>query len=388
MRAAIILALWALQLAAAYAERPAGQEMLSQSHALVQLQVDRARTANIGGNATSSISNETSNLDVIDKVVFIKLHSVGSSTMTSILHHYCENHQKNCFVYPIEIAPGSTVDSGTLGSIVSAFSSADKRPLDIWPNHVVMDTPMFNSLIPGNFMISLFRDPLDRIMSSFRHGETATVLETMQSLQQNIMTTHCGAAAYPMAKQITPEQVSKLDLVMLTEEYDLSLMLLRKALGWSLFDMMYRRMKDDHDDDLVASTVNFGEYLSQPYGDLNPATLEYLAQCMGADETTVYLYAKARFQQQWEDLSAAEQQQVLEDQSKFQAARASLEDCCESSANDSYCVALSEDNVEWNHRYQGEGYTYTTMQLNGQTPAAAITQESSCMTLVKSALHA
>eukprot|EP00971_Amphidinium_carterae_P065099 1290259-Amphidinium_carterae.1 len=127
-----------------------------------------------------------------------------------------------------------------------------------------METGMFEALIPGNFMISLFRDPFDRIMSSFRHGDAATVLATMESLKQNFKSSNCGAASYAMAKQLTPEQVEDLDLVMLTEEYDFSLMLLRRALGWSMFDMLYRRLKENREDDLVNATTSFAEYLSKP----------------------------------------------------------------------------------------------------------------------------
>mmetsp|Transcript_22572 Transcript_22572/g.51670 ORF Transcript_22572/g.51670 Transcript_22572/m.51670 type:complete len:423 (+) Transcript_22572:52-1320(+) len=351
-----------------------------------------ASSDNVSSNATSSVTssegNGTSEAGVIEKIVFIKLHSVGSSTMTSILHHYCELHDKNCFVYPVHLAPGSTLGSDDLGSIVAAFSSSDIPDLDIWPNHVVMETGMFEALIPGNFMISLFRDPFDRIMSSFRHGDAATVLATMESLKQNFKSSNCGAASYAMAKQLTPEQVEDLDLVMLTEEYDFSLMLLRRALGWSMFDMLYRRLKENREDDLVNATTSFAEYLSKPLGELNTATREYLAECMGADETAVYLSAKTRFQRQWEDLDSDEQQKVLDDTAKFQSTLALLEECCESHSNDSYCIALLEDNVEWNQRYQNLGHQYTTMQLDGTMLDADITQESSCKVLVKSALDA
>eukprot|EP00971_Amphidinium_carterae_P150672 2987123-Amphidinium_carterae.1 len=102
----------------------------------------------------------------------------------------------------------------------------------------------------------------------------------MESLKRNSMPAVCGGpTSYPMAKQIKPEQVGELDLVMLTEKYDLSLMMLRRALRWSLFDMMYRRMKSEHADDLMKATATFVDYLSQPVGELNTATRDYLEAC-------------------------------------------------------------------------------------------------------------
>eukprot|EP00971_Amphidinium_carterae_P021409 422264-Amphidinium_carterae.1 len=68
-------------------------EMAHRTHALVQLQTDYVAASIKEGNAPQSTSERMSSLsdaatsgathegDVIDKIVFIKLHSVGSSTI-------------------------------------------------------------------------------------------------------------------------------------------------------------------------------------------------------------------------------------------------------------------------------------------------------------------
>jgi len=359
------------------------------SHALVQLQLARGTTSATYANETpssveagTSLSGET----VIDKIVFIKLHSVGSSTMTSILHHYCELHHKNCFVYPRNVRVGLTLDPHVLGQIVSEFTSGHMPALDIWPNHAVMDPSLFDALIPGNFKTSFFRLPLDRLVSSFRHGAGAgSVLKVMERLKQNFGVKTCGPASMSMAKQITAQQVDELDLVMLTEQYDLSLMMLRRALGWSMFDMMYRRMKRHIADKLVEATFSLAEYLSKPSSELNTATRRYLEACVGPDDTAVYLHASNKFQQQWENLGPEGQRTILDELAKFQSARNVLVECCESKPLDSYCEALGEDNAAWNHRYQKLGLAYTSMQPN-RPAQAAITYGSPCKTLVQSLL--
>eukprot|EP00971_Amphidinium_carterae_P334532 6469867-Amphidinium_carterae.1 len=233
----------------------------SQAVALVQLGIAISRAT-----VSNAVIDANSTEGIIDKVVFIKLHSVGSSTFAAILHRYCEFHGKNCFVYPKHISPNHRLTDEELQGIVATFQSGAFPALDIWPNHVNMRTEMLNTLIPGNFKISLFRPPLPRIMSAFRHRvATERVKDTMEALKRDQYTEYCGGdAGTLMSDQISPDQVAGLDFVMLTEHYDWSLMMLRRKLGWSMFDMMYRRLKDDHPADIVAATAAFEEYLSQP----------------------------------------------------------------------------------------------------------------------------
>eukprot|EP00971_Amphidinium_carterae_P213152 4230458-Amphidinium_carterae.1 len=129
-----------------------------------------------------------------------------------------------------------------------------------------MRTEMLNTLIPGNFKIGLFRTPLPRMMSAFRHHyPTERVKDTMEALKRDQHIDDCGGrSGRLMSSQISPNQVEELDFVMLTEYYDWSLMMLRQKLGWSMFDMMYRSLKDEHPADMVAVSAAFEEYLSQP----------------------------------------------------------------------------------------------------------------------------
>jgi len=385
-----------LLLPAAVAERAARFEMPRQPHALFQLQLaagttsehspvsaDKMTTTN---NITVSAAG-TSKAQVIDKIVFVKLHKVGSSTMTSILHHFCELHNKTCFVYPAHIGIGALIQPHDLDKIASAITSSHRPALDVWPNHVVMKASTFDRLIPGNFKIAFFREPVDRFVSGFWAESAEGVLDLMDSLKRGSpKSTDCGpfASAIQMALQIKPEEIDHLDLAMLTEQYDLSLMLLRRAVGWSLFDMLYRRMKTSSND-IAGATTSFAAYLSTPAHELNSATREYKRKCVQPDEA-VYKQAKRKFQRQLDSLSPVDHQRLLDDVATFQSARDKLVDCCESNLLDSYCTALAEDNEAWNRRYQNLGSFYTSKDLSGDMPDAAITHESSCKTLVKSLL--
>mmetsp|Transcript_47709 Transcript_47709/g.111276 ORF Transcript_47709/g.111276 Transcript_47709/m.111276 type:complete len:224 (+) Transcript_47709:2-673(+) len=215
----------------------------------------------------------------------------------------------------------------------------------------------------------------------------------MASLMNNLYTNCSGAplgsfddAMMLMSDQVSPEQVDDLDFVMLTEEYDLSLMMLRRKLGWSMVDMLYRRQRDNHEAELVSASEAFEEYLSQPLHALNEATQLYLQNCIGGDESRVYQLASRAFHAQWEALSATEQQEVRSDESRFSAAQDTLLQCCRNSPSDSYCVGLLETDLPWTRRYLEHNRSYATFRPNSPSVPSSVTLESPCMLLVKATL--
>mmetsp|Transcript_33390 Transcript_33390/g.61255 ORF Transcript_33390/g.61255 Transcript_33390/m.61255 type:complete len:392 (-) Transcript_33390:43-1218(-) len=333
--------------------------------------------------------------DTINKIVFIKLHNVGSSTMTGILHRHCEFYRKRCFVSPYVVEPGwldiKTFSKEDLRQMLPVFQSAEVPALDIFPNHEVMATEELDALIPGNFKIAFFRSPFDRHMSGMRHRSdhfgASFILDIMENLQKNIKVDTCS---FPqMSRQIQPDQVEALDYVMLTEEYDTSLMMLRMALGWSMFDMLYRKeFNGEHSAAVLNASDVFEEYLHQPAESLNEATRAYLELCAGQMEVLLYQRAATKFQNQWNLFTAEEQQQIHEDTATFVAAREELEACCETHPDDTYCLGMLEDNQDWTRRYQSQGYTYVSIRLNGDTVETPVTQESACMSAARVALHA
>mmetsp|Transcript_57136 Transcript_57136/g.105646 ORF Transcript_57136/g.105646 Transcript_57136/m.105646 type:complete len:390 (-) Transcript_57136:82-1251(-) len=346
--------------------------------------------ASDGKNASSS-AIRTSNGDVIDKIVYLKLYNVGSSTMTGILHRYCEFHQKTCFVLPPAEPPGTVhgmLTEEDLSSILSIFQSPNMPTLDIFPNHEVMAEAELDALVPGNFKIAFLREPLGRHLSGLRHMADvqgpSVFYDLMERLQNDVAVHSCG---FPrMSSQIQPNQIDDLDYVLLTEEYEHSIMMLRRVLGWSMFDMMYLELKSEHAEAVLNASSAFEEYLSQPAESHNEATRAYLQNCSGQTESLLYSRAKTTFQKQWEHFTAEEQQQIQEDTTQFIATRDLLETCCATHPEDTYCVGLLEDNPAWTERYQSQGYVYASRRVNGETVAAPVTQESECMSVVKVAL--
>mmetsp|Transcript_26539 Transcript_26539/g.61957 ORF Transcript_26539/g.61957 Transcript_26539/m.61957 type:complete len:394 (-) Transcript_26539:43-1224(-) len=287
------------------------------------------------------------------KVVFVKTHSTGSSTLTSILHRYCDIHNARCAVYPPDVAVGDTIRR----PVLARLASEDAGQIDIWPYHATLEPDLFDQMMPGNIKVSLFREPISRVLSSFAHAPSPEkVMQFLAALQQNeTWQWDCGPSGERMSVQVPLEKFNKLDLVMLTEDYDRSLLLLRRKLGWSLADLLYLRLKDHGKDRAMQSAVKELHTLMQKSaGDLTVAANVFVEKCTRSDEAEVYSMAKQRFQQQWNELPERHREQALKDLKRFEAGLDALSACCHDHPDDAYCKVLSEDNIAWNARQRAD----------------------------------
>mmetsp|Transcript_10879 Transcript_10879/g.24704 ORF Transcript_10879/g.24704 Transcript_10879/m.24704 type:complete len:399 (+) Transcript_10879:52-1248(+) len=329
---------------------PAGCSSGRRDSALVQTQAYRVRSIEAAG-----LQDDVDR--IIDRVVFVKTAATGGSTFSGILHRFCENHGKRCYIFPQEKIDRIKVEFESFLPIERpeleelAHTSAGKY--DVWPNHVMYYPELFRTLIPGAFTISVFREPLPRIMSSIRHGWVEDATTLLSSLMHNTVVDHplvCGFAGLQMSDQVPKEAYDDLDFVMLTEQYDKSLMMLRRVLGWRASEMMYRPLKEKEDEDVLEVVEKLREFVSRPEGELNDATKTFLEQCAGKEEQEVYARAVESFEAQWKHLSTAEQEAIEQEVALFEQVREQLEACCDQNEQDAYCAALLVDNVDWNRR--------------------------------------
>eukprot|EP00971_Amphidinium_carterae_P044173 869152-Amphidinium_carterae.1 len=179
---ALLRQLLALALPVFLQAEPSSCELSSQVE-LMQTRVVYSRATTSNATSSSFVQKQTDG--VIDKVVFVRLHKVGSSTLASIFHRYCEFHGKNCYVAPNYMNPGKLVTESELESIVATFQSRPLPALDIFPNHAIMNTTLLEALIPGNFKVALFRTPLSRTMSAFRHFNNSKWVNSMMASLMN-----------------------------------------------------------------------------------------------------------------------------------------------------------------------------------------------------------
>jgi len=320
------------------------QGAVANEAALVQLPFKRQHSLDV-----SEVSEDDA---MIEKIVYIKTFKTGSSTLTSILHWFCENHDRRCFIRP-EYLPEMGVGSGPLlRPQLKKIVAEQAGTLDVWAEHARLETDLFDELIPGNFKISLFREPFSRLMSTFRHCEGECILDmaldhvqrVLDALQNDTVPTNCCPQRFKMSFQVPIEKFHELDFILLTDEYDLGLMMLKRVLGWSVRDMLYRRMKSEHDDSLVQAVDQLQSFLQNTS---TPAIDEFLSECSGGDEIAVYDLARTAFDHQWNSFSAQEQKEINADLEMFQAALAALEECCDRHIDDVLCHHMAIDSVQW-----------------------------------------
>jgi len=287
------------------------------------------------------------------KIFFVKSHSTGSSTMTSILQRYCDGHGKACFIPPPDWSASHTYHANDL----KQFCEDDKvsKALDIWPNHVIFDPDAVDCLVPGSFKISIFRRPLDRVESAFRHLGPDRFEKAMSDLAADKwLEATCGAGSHgmPMSHHIPLNTFKHLDFVMLTEKYDLSLVLLRRRLGWRLSDIVYLKSKDFpnmHGEQFKSSRPKF-DFNSRAFS--TTAGRSFLQSCVKGDEAAIYRMAEQKFDEQLATLGRNELLEVGVELRHLQGVLDDVAACCTKHVRDAYCRRLAEDNMDWVERHR------------------------------------
>ena len=202
------------------------------------------------------------------KVVFIKTHKTGSSTITNILHRFALNNKLRV------VLPKDNMFLGWpyLDIISTVQHYGDSNTYDIFTSgHTRFHLPHLQSLIPNAQYFTIFRDPVAHFLSSWHHwhiadhitfnGFTAPtvrefVLEwgiwmnrtkwTDPMLIHNSIAFDMGLSNDPTSEQVANliDGMEKLDFfVLITEMMDESLVLMRRLLCWDLDDIVYLSLK-------------------------------------------------------------------------------------------------------------------------------------------------
>jgi len=350
------------------------------SSALLQTQASRARSI-----AAGSMFDDGDEV-VIDKVVLIVADGDDSCPLASILRRYCENHEKRCPISSMDTELVSTHADGTpaKGPQLNRRGDSDAEdslpPVDVWPSVEFFEPARDEGRMQDAFKAAIFSAPLSRLSALHLKREPAEVEHILTSLRRNKSPQSCGSRLQ-LVDQVPLDAFGGLDYVLLDEELDRSLMMLRRKVGWSLLDMMYRRppqVDETAREELPVLVDYLTEFLAQPAGELNNATAQFLETCAGGDESEVYRQANATFHNQWAEFSEAEQQDIEADMLALQAARFELGKCCSSNATDGYCSWLLENSTEWNARAQLE-------QVDGML-RRSLAVDSGCFAVVQNLL--
>ena len=204
----------------------------------------------------------------IHKIIYIKTHKTGSTTMASIFERY--GYRRNLmFALPKAKHVFPTTYFSKKGVIPIPKNLAKVHPgYDILDNHAVYNRPEMDKIVPNATYITIIRDPVSQLESAFGYFEMAkgmgvsnasnpfdkfmqnpyhyynTTNYTMKLRSRNGQLFDLGLPAKLMndtdAMQAKVDALDKeFDLVLITEYFDESLILMKKLLCWSFDDILY-----------------------------------------------------------------------------------------------------------------------------------------------------
>ena len=213
-------------------------------------------------------SNET--CKPITKIVFIKTHKTGSTTMASIFERFGYRNRL-IFALPRAKHVFATNSYFSRKGVIPMPSVLAKSHLhfDILDNHAIYHRPEMDKTVPNATYITILRDPVAQLESAFGYYEMAKgmgisnhtnpfetfmhrPLHYYKNTSYNFKTRSRNAQLYDLGlintrlfddKNAILRKIysldKELDLVLITEYFDESLILMKKLLCWSFDDILY-----------------------------------------------------------------------------------------------------------------------------------------------------
>lgn len=201
-----------------------------------------------------------------ERIVFIKTHKTGSSTVTAILHRYCKVYNKTCFLPSHH--PGKTEGPG---SSIGNLLLFNYKSIDIWPQHTYYWRTFLNYMVPNAKYITIIRHPVTAFISAWNfyqysyQGEKdlQVIVDSLPAgvenlpddflpyVSRNIVIELCPVI-YERWRHIPDDSSCRQTLddistgmlqVLILERFDESLLLMMREFGWQLEDILYVPMK-------------------------------------------------------------------------------------------------------------------------------------------------
>nr|XP_033781224.1 galactose-3-O-sulfotransferase 4 isoform X2 [Geotrypetes seraphini] len=231
-----------------------------------------------------------------EHIMFLKTHKTASSTILNILHRYGDHHNLT-FALPIRYQFGYPYLFHSRR--VKGFSPDRKQNYHILCHHMRFNLLEVNKVMPkDSFFFSIIRDPVTMAESSFTYYKNASpafkkvpsfevfVDNPLMYYNPNKMNNHYARNMLSFdfgfdhnaqfnttyAKRIVSNVERTFQLILFSEYFDESLVLLKEALCWEL-------------DDMVAFKLNFRS--KDSVHTLSPQTVEKLKEWNALDW---YLY--------------------------------------------------------------------------------------------------
>lgn len=260
-----------------------------------------------------------------NELIFVKTHKTGGSTVSSILHRYCDEHRGvTCYtVGPIQH------NADVLLKGKSWLERAQLPRVNIYTYHTRYWPKLLHAYVPEPApVITIVRDPVARFLSGWDYkpkswrgrSDIINIVREMpddvNKLPQDfnkLLHANCvqqelcpDAPSWAISNVSEPTclqtlrdmRSGKLALVMITEHMDESLVLLGRMMGWELRELLYLSMKNssrDHDHPPSDVATKIRHWLSEDMRVYEEALRLFKARI--ASETADFHLELLRFKQ-------------------------------------------------------------------------------------------
>ncbi|NXG90089.1 G3ST2 sulfotransferase, partial [Stercorarius parasiticus] len=192
-------------------------------------------------------------------IVFLKVHKSASSTVMNILFRFGEMHNLT-FAFPIGGGNQLFYPRHFLARFVEGFSPSSPRRFNILCHHMRFLQPEVHKVVSSSaFYFSILRNPVKLMESSFAYYKGASAFSRVRSLEEflrqpyhyynptdgdrhyarNLMTFDFGfnpdgEASAERVKLMLKAIEASFDLLLISEYFDESMVLLKEMLCWDL----------------------------------------------------------------------------------------------------------------------------------------------------------
>ena len=372
-----------------------------------QLDAIEILNAQINDDNQSIIYNK---LEIKDSnsIVFLKTFKTAGSTITSIFHNYCVLHNKSCpITKPYFLSKTwdfyQSVDRDNIYKLKTWNNKTGLNRhnlFDMWINHAIFH-PFLFKIMPSakEEIVTIIRNPIDRFISAFRYYSRkqrifnkiniSSYIKQLyinytkygQYQDNNLPLPHIGYQTNSQCRSLIPGyvQMEKRDiynvwnkyinngkwLILITERFDESLLVLKYKYNLSFTDLIYTRQKGRANRQLHKDAYNPNQFERKLIETINECDSKLYSIATKILNHRIYEIYGNDIQQREGDLNILQQINSRHRLRCNQLKRDIIDtkNMKHHGLNDMqqyifyktvYCKSLNRDNIEWNkwaHNY-------------------------------------
>ena len=218
-------------------------------------------------------------------IVFVKTVKTGGSTLTNILSRFAVKHNLcigRCEISSKPISHSIRKFLRDNSPIIKKFNHTSHAQRNIISEHILYNRTKLADVMPNDTIyVTQLRQPLAQLVSKLNYNQRFNVTDPVEKHSDTKYRLFPSWKQLGIPVNVTPDQVQphiyqlekEFDLVTITEQFDLSLLLLRRKLCWDISDIIYIPLKKatyKRNKNIDPSHKTDKQALNRRYQTLNP----------------------------------------------------------------------------------------------------------------------